>query len=134
MGGGILLSMPGGKVFSTPGGNFLAIYNVAEVKSHDHVVLQCLDIVIGAICFRLNDKHKIKQKGMNRRGNRTIAKEKLYKSILRRIRDIYPNFNIGTTTGRKNGIEYTWLHPYRHWRFIPSDYKYDKLRTKQKTP
>ncbi len=27
MEGGILFSMPGEKVFSTPGGNFLAIYN-----------------------------------------------------------------------------------------------------------
>lgn len=33
--------------------------------------------------------------GSNRRGKRTIAKEKLYKNILRNIKGIYPNFNIG---------------------------------------
>lgn len=32
--------------------------NIAEVNSHEHDVLQCLDIILGSINFRLNDKHK----------------------------------------------------------------------------
>src|SRR5581483_1224674 len=32
--------------------------NIADVDSKQHVILQCLDIVLGAINFRLNDKHK----------------------------------------------------------------------------
>ncbi len=63
---------------------------IAEVRSHDHVVLQCLDVVLGSIQFRLNDKHKRKSPGSRRRGKRTIAKERLYKAIYRRIAEIYP--------------------------------------------
>ena len=39
--------------------------------------MQCLDIVLGAMAFRLNDMHKEKRPDTNRRGKRTIAKEKL---------------------------------------------------------
>jgi len=56
---------------------------IAEVKSHNHVLLQCVDIVLGAIQFRLNDLHKVTPEGKWRRGKRTIAKEKLYKMINR---------------------------------------------------
>lgn len=31
---------------------------IAEVRSHEHVLMQCLDVVLGAMSFRLNDKHK----------------------------------------------------------------------------
>lgn len=33
---------------------------ITEVHSHDHILLQCIDIVLGAIQFRLNDLHKLK--------------------------------------------------------------------------
>lgn len=48
---------------------------------------------------------------------RTIAKEKVYNHINKRIRLIYPNFNIGITTGKKDNIENILLMPYRHWEF-----------------
>jgi len=94
---------------------------IAEVNSHDHIILQCLDIVLGAMNFRLNRKHLLRPSGANTRGKRTIAKEKLYRHINRRIREIYPGFNIGMTTGRHK-IEDLWNHQYRHWCFKPSDY------------
>ena len=97
---------------------------VAEVTSHDHVILQCLDVVLGAMHFRLNDKHKQKPQGQRTRGKRTIAKEKLYRHINARIRAIYPNFNIGITTGDGWG-ENRWKHPYRHWQFVPRNHQYD---------
>jgi len=97
---------------------------IAEVDSHSHVILQCLDVIIGAMQFRLNNKHKEKQPDSNRRGKRTIAKEKLYNYINSRIRDIYPGFNIGITTGKKNDLANIWKHPYKHWLFIPSDASY----------
>lgn len=95
--------------------------DIAEVVSHDHVLMQFLDLVLGAMSFRLNQKHLIKPVGANRRGKRTIAKEKLYAHINRRIREIYPHFNIGISTGIGSGIEDRWRHPYRHWLFIPKD-------------
>lgn len=105
--------------------------DIVEVTSHDHVILQCMDIILGAMQFRLNDKHLEKTPGTNRRGKKTIAKEKLYKHINKLIREIYPNFNIGVSTGIKNDLSNRWKHPYRHWNFVPSDCIYDKAKTKK---
>lgn len=104
---------------------------ITEVSSHDHDLLQYLDIVLGAMQFRLNDKHKEKPAGERQRGSRTIAKEKLYKHILHRVRQIYPNFNIGISTGMQGDQAHCWRHPYRHWLFTPSDYQLDTSRTKK---
>lgn len=103
---------------------------MAEVASHDHVLLQCLDIVLGAMAFRLNNKHLIKPPGQHRRGKRTIAKEKLYRHISARIRQIYPNFNIGESTGTKGELANRWKHPYRHWKLIPRNHDRDLSKAK----
>lgn len=106
----------------------IAPEDLTEVRSHEHPLLQCLDIVLGSMAFRLNDLHKAIPEGQKNRGKRTIAKEKLYKHILGRVRTLHPNFNIGITTG--GGLEGTWAKPYRHWAFVPSDHDYDKSLTK----
>jgi len=98
-----------------------------EIRSHEHVLLQCLDIVLGAMAFRLNDMHKEKLPGTNHRGKRTKAKESLYKHILHHVRALRPNFNIGITTGGDR-----WEQAYRHWAFVPKDHDYDATATKQK--
>ena len=103
---------------------------IAEVSSHDHVLLQCLDVVLGAMAFRLNDKHKRKPPGQTCRGSRTIAKEKLYKFLRTRICAIYPNFNIGETTGKEGDWRNLWRHPYRHWKFIPREHEIDEAKAK----
>jgi len=96
---------------------------IAEVKSHNHVVLQCLDVVLGSIQFRLNERHKEKPKGKTHRGSKTIAKEKLYRHIQKRIRQLRPHFNIGITTGKDGSLENLWYHSYRHWKFVPEERK-----------
>lgn len=106
--------------------------NIAEVSSHDHVLMQCLDVVMGANVFRLNDKHKVKRPGKRTRGKRTIAKEKLYKHINNRIRSIFPNFNIGISTGTHGDPTNRWNHAYRHWLLIPGDHVRNKSLGKQK--
>ncbi len=106
--------------------------HIAEVDSSHHVLMQCIDIVLGAMQFRLNDMHKEKPEGKFRRSKRTIAKEKLYKSIYNRIHEIYPRFNIGTTTSLQHGHEYTWKHPYRHWVFTSKKSELDRELTKRK--
>ena len=93
--------------------------DVAEVSSHEHVLLQCTDIVLGSMYFRLNDLHKAVPNGAHRRGKRTIAKEALYKFIHRQICLILPNFNIGISTGFREYENAAWEMPYRHWKFIP---------------
>ena len=94
--------------------------NIVDVDSKRHVILQALDINLGAIHFRLNDFHKIKPKNQRRRGKRTRAKEEVYKFINKKIRQNYPYFNIGISTGKEGNIENRWNHPYRHWELIPS--------------
>lgn len=103
--------------------------DIVEISSHDHVILQCMDIVLGSIAFRLNDLHKEKPAGEKQRGKRTIAKEKLYKHIYRNISRIYPSFNIGSTTS-KFPREKIWTLPYRHWKFTPKEFTIDESKYK----
>lgn len=105
---------------------------ITEVVSHKHDILQCLDIILGAIQFRLNDKHKEIPSGSRNRGKRTIAKEKLYKFINFKIREIYPNFNIGISTGLQGDIKNRWQHSYRHWLFVPKNASFEENSTKKK--
>jgi hypothetical protein len=75
--------------------------NIADVVSKKHVVLQAVDVVLGAMQFRLNNKHRDIPAGQKRRGKRTRAKERVYRHINAKIRDIYPKFNIGLSTAKK---------------------------------
>lgn len=95
--------------------------SIAEVDSKHHHLLQCIDVVLGAMQFRLNDKHREKPEGSRKRGNRTIAKERVYKHILSRIRLLHPNFNIGINTGTRGDTANRWRDAYRHWRFVPEN-------------
>ncbi|MEM8894081.1 MAG: DUF3800 domain-containing protein [Bacteroidota bacterium] len=104
--------------------------DIVDIDSSEHVILQCLDIVLGAMAFRLNDFHKIKPAGSSRRGKRTIAKHKLYKHISTRVRQIYPNFNVGMSTGHPNGTADRWNMPYRHWCFRPSEFTVNEEKFK----
>jgi hypothetical protein len=110
----------------------LAMEDITEFRSHDHVLAQCLDIVLGAMAFRLNNKHKEIPVGQKRRGKRTVAKEKLYKTILAGICRMSPHFNIGVSTGTPGGPQDRWTAAYRHWRFIPSEWKYREEFVKPK--
>lgn len=91
---------------------------IAEVDSKHHPLLQCVDVVLGAMQFRLNDKHKEKPEGSRTRGKRTIAKERVYRHILARIKAIYPGFNPGVSTGTRSDLANRWRDPYRHWLFV----------------
>jgi len=99
----------------------IALENIAEIHSHDHVLVQCLDIVLGAMSFRLNHKHREIPPGKKRRGKKTLAKEKLYKTILAEIRRKKKHFNIGISTSGDKASH--WSAPYQHWNFIPTSYR-----------
>jgi Protein of unknown function (DUF3800) len=111
--------------------------DITEISSHDHVLLQCLDIVLGAINFRLNNKHKEKLPDGLKRGKRTIAKEKLYRLILNEIKGLKPefkNFNIGMST--LSSAADKWREPYLHWSFVPRNkiYRHELTKGKNKKP
>lgn len=105
---------------------------IAEVDSRKHIVLQCLDVLLGAMQFRLNDRHLEKPEGSAVRGSRTIAKEKLYNHLNKRIRELYPYFNIGISTGTPNGETDKFKQPYRHWLFVPKERRLDLTQVKPK--
>lgn len=97
--------------------------DIAEVDSEKHIFLQCLDVVLGAMAFRLNKMHLAIPDGKKRRGKRTLAKERVYKHILNHIKQIYPNFNIGISTGLEGNKDNLWIQEYRHWRFLPYNWE-----------
>lgn len=107
---------------------------IGDVDSDQHVILQGLDLILGSMCSRLNEKLQEKPPGKRVRGKRTRAKEQLYKAINREIREIYPNFNVGVGTACHYGPSDRWTHPYRHWLFMPSNYDLDRTLGKRAAP
>lgn len=105
--------------------------DITDVDSKKHNILQALDVVLGGVQSRLNEKHTRPQPPAKRRGKRAKAKAKVYKAIQRRIFDLYPNFNVGVSTATYDGLHMRFEHPYRHWLFVPSNAKLDNNRTKK---
>jgi hypothetical protein len=99
---------------------------IAEVNSHDHLPLQCLDVVLGSMQFGLNALHGEDAENAGPRGKKTIAKATLHEHICARIRQIHPDFVIGATTRRAGGDGDRWRHPYRHWLFTPRAVRNDE--------
>lgn len=108
--------------------------NIGDVNSKEHPILQGLDITLGAIQSRLNEKHTRPAKPFARRSKRARAKESVYKAIKDEIWSIYPNFNIGTSTACPNGTNDRWHHSYRHWLFKPNNSVEDLSRGKRRKP
>ena len=111
------------------GNIILAKGDIREVDSKKHLPLQLMDLILGAICFRLNDKHKVKDPETNRRGKRTRLKEQLYKHINSRIRGLKPGFNIGESTATIIPSD-KWDYPYMHWSFKPTSSVRDVTKSK----
>lgn len=101
--------------------------DISEIRNPSkHHLIQCLDIVTGSMGFRLNKMHLAKIPGMNKRAKKTIAKEEVYKAIQKRITLVKPRFNIGISTGMKEGYKSLWSDKYRHWLFIPKQHVINK--------
>jgi hypothetical protein len=128
---GFIHALPRNKRFSSARFQ-IPVTEITEVRSHDHVLMQCLDIVLGSITFRLNDKHKEKIPGTRFRGKRTKAKEIVYKEINAQIRKIHKNFNIGMSTAVMNSVEGRWNTLYGHWNFKPKNGDFDGKLTKRR--
>lgn len=90
-----------------------------------------MDIILGAMNFKLNNMDKEKLPNSRLRGKRTIAKGKLYKKILENINNIYPNFNIGVSTSSRGDFTNNWKDSYRHWCFKSRNSVFDSSLTKK---
>ena len=104
---------------------------ITSINSKQHPILQGLDITLGAIQSRLNEKHPKPVPPAKRRSKRARGKEAVYKAVKDEIWDIYPNFNVGASTGIETPAD-RWLHPYRHWLFKPNNSVQDLKRAKGK--
>ena len=91
--------------------------DITDVDSKKHVILQGMDIILGAMQFKLNRENKAVNPVTGKRGKKTRAKENVYRAIQKNITEIYPNFNVGITTGIRGDITNRWNDPYRHWSF-----------------
>ncbi|MCX8474259.1 MAG: DUF3800 domain-containing protein [Sphingomonas sp.] len=105
--------------------------DITDVDSKKHNVLQALDVILGGIQSRLNEKHTKPIPPAKRRSKRARAKERVYKAIKDRIFTLYPNFNVGVSTAATEGPQMRFEHPYRHWLFVPFNAKVDPERTKK---
>ena len=101
--------------------------DIAEIDSKKHSILQCMDIILGAMAFRLNNKHLEIPKGATEPGKKTKAKEVLFDHILKLIREANgdPYFDISKTTMFSTQKDY-WTTSYRHWRFIAAEFRQNK--------
>lgn len=109
----------------------IAYEDIAEVNSKHHNIMQALDVVLGGMQSRLNEKHTRPQPPAKRRGKRTLAKAKVYDTIKERVWKLYPNFNVGVSTATHDGVQMRFHHPYRHWLFVPSNAEVDPALTKK---
>ncbi|MGI5848256.1 MAG: DUF3800 domain-containing protein [Candidatus Cryptobacteroides sp.] len=105
----------------------IRIDDIAEIDSSKHVIHQCMDIVLGSIAFMLNKKNEEIPEGATQRGKRTIAKEKLFFRILDLIKSANGcvEFDIGESTPADNPKDF-WTTPYRHWKFVPAEFRKQK--------
>jgi hypothetical protein len=92
--------------------------HITEIDSKEHVLLQCVDLVLGAMAFRLNDMHLVKPDGQRTRGKRTLAKDRLYRHIMSEIYTLKPSLNPKISTAAQPFPKGAWSMPYRHWLFV----------------
>ncbi len=98
------------------------IMDVVAVDSKHHIILQCVDLIIGSIGFRLNGLHKVTQEN-GRRAESTKVKEKLYKHIYTHLRPIamkqqdLKTWSPGVNTSINNDYGNLWRHNFRQWDF-----------------
>lgn len=103
---------------------FIRPDDIAEIDSKKHAIQQCMDIVLGAMAFRLNNKHLEIPEGCLVPGKKTQAKEALFNHILELIKDAdcMDNFLIDCTTMPATPKD-RWTIPYRHWKFIAAEFR-----------
>lgn len=109
----------------------IAYEDIAEANSKKHNILQALDVILGSIQSRLNEKHTKPIPPARRRTKRAMAKAAVYEAVKNRLWQLHPHFNVGSNTGHPTGLSDRWHHPYRHWLFIPANAEQDPSRTKK---
>jgi hypothetical protein len=101
------------------------VVRVADVDSKKHVLMQCCDVVIGAMAFLMNGRH------LERRGDGTVAegtrvRARFARHVVERIAGMHRlqsggasaySLTPSTTTNRGAPNASHWRLPYRQWCF-----------------
>ncbi len=100
------------KSFSGETENKVLLYKsrIEEVNSKDHIILQCINVILGVIDFYLNTTEE--EKG----SKRGIAKMKLFKTIHQHILSLCPEFDFNKSTGYFKCLK-AWNSSYKHLVF-----------------
>lgn len=97
------------------------VVEVGDVESRNHVILQCVDLIIGAVGYKLNKEYKAAPR--SRRSKTAHAKIPLYERIRHSLGRIDMNergtraFSIGVSTGQELDRADRWRHKFRQWDF-----------------
>ena len=86
----------------------LVAKDIEEVDSKKHMILQCMDVIMGLVDFALNSSAE------DRKSIRGKAKWEVWKFVLKKIQAIHPSFCIHATTyplKSKKG----WEDGYKHF-------------------
>ena len=84
--------------------------DIEEVDSKRHMILQCMDVVMGMIDFYLNSTVE------ERASKRGQAKVAVCKHILAKIQEIHPDFIVNLTTQPIYSNK-GWVDPYKHFAY-----------------
>lgn len=91
--------------------NKVSLYpsNIFEVDSKNHVILQCIDVILGTIEFFLNTPDE------QRTSKRALAKIEMFNHIYEHyITNLCENFSFDLSTGYFN-CRKAWKSPYKHF-------------------
>lgn len=91
--------------------------NIREYESHEEVLAQAVDLILGGVQFRLNKKHAARDPATGKIGLKTKAKIKVYEYLAQRMGRTRRFFNLGISTGLDLDHTNKWKHSYRHWNF-----------------
>lgn len=88
---------------------FLKKEQIEEVDSRKHIILQCVDVVVGLVDFALNTtKKELKE------SKRAKAKLCVWNKVYSNIKEIHPNFILVRTTGMIYSHK-GWINKYAHF-------------------
>ena len=102
---------------SSDGEFYIRPTGIGEIDSRESDLLQCLDVVLGAMQFRLNRGYATVDPATRKFAGKTIAKDKLSTHIINLVRGIVPDFQPGRNPWVHPDLR--WQTPYRHWIFRP---------------
>lgn len=97
------------------------ITTVAAVDSAKHIILQCVDVIIGAVGYKLNKQYLAKPG--RRRSVSSVAKIELWQRVRDRLGLIdmgergTRSFAVGVNTGTGTEAQNRWRHKFRQWDF-----------------